>query len=153
MCTYTYVFVCVCVAALPLSCISQDLRALLQHSASLVAARELFSCDMQILSCDMWDLAPWPGIKPRTLQGGQRVYPLDHRGSPSTNLFCTLYLSCVFFCSVTFFQGLTRRLSNKESTCKAGASGDEGLITESGKIPWKGGWQPTPVFLPGKFQR
>ena len=63
---YLCVCVCVFVAALGLSCISQDLRSLLQHSASLVAACEVFSCDMQILSCGMWDLVPWPGIKPRT---------------------------------------------------------------------------------------
>ena len=29
-----------------------------------VAARGIFSCGMQILSCSMWDLVPWPGIKP-----------------------------------------------------------------------------------------
>ena len=27
--------------------------------------RRIFSCGMGTLSCNMWDLAPWPGIKPR----------------------------------------------------------------------------------------
>ena len=27
--------------------------------------QEIFSCSMQTLSCGMWDLVPWPGIKPR----------------------------------------------------------------------------------------
>ena len=30
-------------------------------------------------------------------------------------------------------------------------AGDVGLIPGSGKIPWRKKWQPTPVFLPGKF--
>ena len=40
----------------------------------------------------------------------------------------------------------------KESACNAG---DLGLIPGFdpwvGKIPWRREWQPTPVFLPGKF--
>ena len=27
---------------------------------------------------------------------------------------------------------------------------DTGLILGSGKIPWRGAWQPTPVSLPGE---
>ena len=27
---------------------------------------------------------------------------------------------------------------------------DAGLIPESGKIPWRRAWQPTPIFLPGE---
>ena len=30
---------------------------------------------------------------------------------------------------------------------------DVGSILGSGKIPWRRKWQPTPVFLPGKFHR
>ena len=30
-------------------------------------------------------------------------------------------------------------------------AGDAALIPGSGKIPWRKKWQPTPVFLPGKF--
>ena len=31
------------------------------------------------------------------------------------------------------------------------APGDVGSIPGLGKIPWKRKWQPTPLFLPGKF--
>ena len=31
------------------------------------------------------------------------------------------------------------------------SAGDVGLIAELRKIPWGRKWQPTPVFLPGKF--
>ena len=30
-------------------------------------------------------------------------------------------------------------------------AGDTGSISVSGKIPWRWKWQPTQVFLPGKF--
>ena len=30
----------------------------------LFAAQEICRCSMQYLSCGMWDLVPWPGIKP-----------------------------------------------------------------------------------------
>ena len=35
----------------------------------------------------------------------------------------------------------------KASACNAG---DLGSIPGVGKIPWRGKWQPTPVFLPGE---
>ena len=35
----------------------------------------------------------------------------------------------------------------KGSDCNAG----EGVQSLVGKIPWRRGWQPTPVFLPGEF--
>ena len=36
----------------------------LWHVESLVSAYGIFSGGMQTLSCSMWDLVPWPGIKP-----------------------------------------------------------------------------------------
>jgi len=39
----------------------------------------------------------------------------------------------------------------KESACSAGDTGDMGLIPGSERFPWRRRWQPTPVFLPGKF--
>ena len=36
----------------------------------------------------------------------------------------------------------------KESACNAG---DPGSIPESGRLPWRKDWLPTPVFLPGEF--
>ena len=41
---------------------------------------------------------------------------------------------------------LPRCCSGKESTCKC-----RRLHPWVGKIPWNRKWQPTPVFLPGKF--
>ena len=38
--------------------------------------------------------------------------------------------------------------ANKESACNAG---DLGSISVSGRPPWRRKWQPTPVFLPGKY--
>ena len=39
----------------------------------------------------------------------------------------------------------------KNSPAKAGDLRDSVFIPESGKIPWRRTWQPTPVFLPRKF--
>ena len=49
-------------AALSPSCGMQDLWSSLHHARSLVTA-------CKTPSCDMWDLVPWPGIKPGTLRG------------------------------------------------------------------------------------
>ena len=43
--------------------------------------------------------------------------------------------------------GLPRWLSGKESPANAG---DEGSVRGLGRFPWRGKWQPTPVFLPGE---
>ena len=37
----------------------------------------------------------------------------------------------------------------KDSACN---EVDLGLISGSGRFPWRREWQPTPVFLPGEFQ-
>ena len=39
----------------------------------------------------------------------------------------------------------------KNPPANIGDTGDAGLIPGSGKISWSRKWQPTPVFLPGKF--
>ena len=44
--------------------------------------------------------------------------------------------------------GLPGDSDGKVSACNAG---DPYLIPGVGKIPWRREWQPTPVFLPGKF--
>ena len=46
------------------------------------------------------------------------------------------------------FEGLPWWLSSKESACQCRRYG---LIPGSGKVPWRREWQPTPVFLLGKF--
>ena len=44
--------------------------------------------------------------------------------------------------------GLPWWLSSKESACQCRRHGFDPWV---GKIPWSRKWQPTPVFLPGKF--
>ena len=39
----------------------------------------------------------------------------------------------------------------KKKICLPMQVGDAGSVLGSGKIPWSKKWQPTPVFLPGKF--
>ena len=38
----------------------------------------------------------------------------------------------------------------KNLPANAGDIRDAGLISGSGRFPWRRAWQPTPVFLPGK---
>jgi len=45
--------------------------------------------------------------------------------------------------------GLPWGLRSKESTCQSRRCG---FNFWDGKIPWRRKWQPTPVFLPRKFQ-
>ena len=49
------------------------------------------------------------------------------------------------------FKGLPRWLSGEESTCQSRRCKKWGFYSWLGKIPWSRKWQPTPVFLPGKF--
>ena len=39
----------------------------------------------------------------------------------------------------------------KNLPANAGDEKDKGSIPGSGRPPWRRKWQPTPVFLPGKF--
>ena len=60
---------------------------------------------------------------------------------------------CLFygrnFCILPYvIYGLPRWLSGKESVCQCRRPGFGSWV---GKIPWRRKWQPTPVFLPGKF--
>ena len=41
----------------------------------------------------------------------------------------------------------------KNPPANAGEGGDKGSIPGSGRFPWRRGWQPTLVFLPGKSHR
>ena len=72
-----------------------------------------------------------------------------------THLSLRLYL---FICKKTELahyhpiRGLPRWLSDKESTCQWRIHSRWGFYPWVGKIPWSRKWQPTPVFLPGKFQ-
>ena len=54
----------------------------LRHAESfLVVAYVIFICDIQTLSCSLWDLAPQAGIKPTSLALSVQSQPLDHHGS------------------------------------------------------------------------
>ena len=69
---------------------TQDLQFLLRNA--------VFGCAKGTLCCDLWDLAPWPGIEPGSaVLAVQSLKPLAHQGSPSTllerGLSCGLY-SC-----------------------------------------------------------
>ena len=41
----------------------------------------------------------------------------------------------------------------KDPPANAGDTRDSSLIPGSERFPWRRKWQPTPVFLPGKFHR
>ena len=47
--------------------------------------------------------------------------------------------------------GLPQWLCGKESVCNARDTEDLDFDPWVRKIPWRRKWQPTPVFLPGKF--
>ena len=51
----------------------------------------------------------------------------------------------VFFCFWSY--------SSKEYSCQCRRHRTHGFDPWVGKIPWRRKWQPTPVFLPGKFHR
>ena len=51
---------------------------------------------------------------------------------------------------ITLFPG---GASGKESACQWRRCKRRDLNPWVGKIPWRRKWQPTPVFLPGKFHR
>jgi len=53
--------------------------------------------------------------------------------------------------SAVLSTGLLRWLSGKESTCQCRRYRRCGFDPWVGKIPWRRKWQPTPVFMPGKF--
>ena len=44
-----------------------------------------------------------------------------------------------------------KKKKRKNLPATAGDSRDAGLIPGWGRLPWRRKWQPTPVFLPGKF--
>ena len=57
-----------------------------------------------------------------------------------------IWLCCVF-------SGLPRWLSGKESACQCRRCRTHRSNPWVRKIPWRRKWEPTPVFLPGKFHR
>ena len=51
----------------------------------------------------------------------------------------------------THTQGFPSGVVVKNPPANAGDAGDVSSIPGSGRFPWSRKWQPTPVFLPGKF--
>ena len=49
------------------------------------------------------------------------------------------------------FLGFPAGASDKESSCQCRGPDRHGFEPSVGKVPWRGAWQPTPVFLPGGF--
>ena len=64
-----------------------------------------------------------------------------------TDKLAIFQLCCLPAVPLGFPDGSAR----EESACCAGDSGDTGSIPGLGRSPGGGKWQPTPVFLPGKF--
>ena len=62
----------------------------------------------------------------------------------SNNLLNKVCILFFFF----FFNGFSSGSDSKESTCQCRRLRFDPWV---GKIPWRRKWQPTPVFLPGKF--
>ena len=53
----------------------------------LAVACRIFSCNMQTLSCGMWDLIPWPEIEPRSpALGAQSLSPWTSRAVSRWNI-------------------------------------------------------------------
>ena len=50
------------------------------------------------------------------------------------------------------FAGFPRWHSSKAATCQRRRHKRCGFDSQVGKIPWRSPWQPTSVFLPGKFR-
>ena len=64
---------------------------------------------------------------------------------------CALYVHLVLAMSYVVL-GPPRRLSGKESVCQCRRYRRRGFDPWVGKMLWRGKWQPTPVFFPGKSQ-
>ena len=62
-CTHTTPYFLI---VLGLSCVAWDLPSSLQH------VWFFFSCSLRTLSCNTWDLVPWPRIEPRSPASGAR---------------------------------------------------------------------------------
>ena len=58
---------------------------------------------------------------------------------------------CIILYSFQQCEGLPRWFSGKESACQCRRHRRHGFYPWVGKIPWRRKWQPTPVFLSGKF--
>ena len=79
----------------------------------------------------------------RILQGGEDK-PL-RTGSESPEFFVS------FSMQICHISGLPRWRTGKEYACQCRRPKRPGFYPWVGKIPWRRTWQPTPLFLNGKF--
>ena len=119
--------------------------------------------------------SPTQGSNQGLLHCRQILYHLSHQGSPSKSTterqlsfkgnVCGIYVSQVtFFLSITMLKKqnslpghVTCRVTYRVSSHVAQTVSvclqyrNPGFDPWVRKIPWRRKWQPTPVFLPGKF--
>ena len=69
----------------------------------------------------------------------------------SYSLYVCSDLLYVFRCSCVGCMGLPRWHTGKESACQCGRHRRLGFDPWVRKMLWSWKWQPTPIFLPGKF--
>ena len=80
------------------------------------------------------------------------VLSLDHCLSRNFLLLKKLYIYIYIYTHThTYIYRLPWWFSGKESTCQCRRCRRHGFNPRVRKIPWRRKWQPTPVFLPGKF--
>ena len=70
----------------------------------------------------------------------QMIYRLSYEG---------ISVGCMYIlmADVRVYLGFPGGSDGKESACNAG---EPYLVPGSGRFPWRRGWQPTPIFLPGE---
>ena len=89
------------------------------------------------LSCSMWGLVPWPGIKPGPpALGARSPQPLDHQGSPRNTLnsltghssyhlkVCFTQISCSVF--LTFLHSRNSNIYPRKKNRRRGAKSSSG---------------------------
>ena len=71
--------------------------------------------------------------------------------APLQKLGVTLVLGLSYLSEAKLTKGLPWWSGGKESTCQCRRHKGHGFYPWVGEMPWNTKWQPTPVFLPGKF--
>ena len=99
------------------------------------------------LSCSMWDLAPWPGIKPGPPALGAQGpshWTIKEAPYPLPWLRNSIMLWGYYYLSL----GVPGGTSGKERPWQFRIHKRCRCDPWVRKIPWRGKWQPNPVFLP-----
>ena len=72
----------------------------------------------------------------------------SHLETTTSSNFATFFF---FWLHCVLVRGFPGGSVVKNLPANAGATEDAGSTLELGRFPWRKKWQPTPVFLPGKF--